>query len=566
MRTFPSLRLRQMSGGHVASVLFLGIAGLGLYLWPALEAPVVLWSDSALDLAWARDGAGLTKAVPAPAAGTVLGHSPKPAYLVFVRWASRVVPGAGPERSIVIVQSVLLWISIAGTSLAVWRRRSAAAATATYLFLLTFLRLRDSASAVMPEAVSAALFLPIAAVIFELPSRKRGIVATAAASALLFFVRPNVAAIAAVLFVFSLLVERRRRALLIFAGASILFVVPIWLATCESAGPDPFRRLGYPVLEATAEYLWHPALEEWPRTPKAEEIGRAEFARAGGNWRATLAKRRYDVRREIAWRALHGILGTEFYDARWSSKYALVDTVSRTAAPVVFLAAAALAVTAFMAGDGRRGALVLLFLILAIGQGLVLGAIPRFFLPLTPFLLLFVARPAPGGPVRRAVSLGAFLLLLVLVRAGRHTLDREWGRVEQTAVTIRQVVPRGEIPRQAPSTLHIRIGAPLTPSTANFQLMGPGNRILYSSDGDSRRNRLVVTVPVPAWLAADNASRPSELVLVSFGEYGSDHYLMFPVIPLPWAPAATREGSDSLSPSTGISSGSLDLWFHRGTP
>ena len=75
-----------------------------------------------------------------------------------------------------------------------------------------------------------------------------------------------------------------------------------------------------------------------------------------------------------------------------------------------------------------------------------------------------------------------------------------------------------------------------------------------------------MTVPVPAWLAADNASRPSELVLVSFGEFGSDHYLMFPVIPIPWAPAATRDGSPSLSPSTGIARGSLDLWFHRGTP
>jgi hypothetical protein len=35
----------------------LGAAGLAVYLWPALEAPVVLWSDSHIDLAWAREGA-----------------------------------------------------------------------------------------------------------------------------------------------------------------------------------------------------------------------------------------------------------------------------------------------------------------------------------------------------------------------------------------------------------------------------------------------------------------------------------------------------------------------------
>ncbi len=37
----------------------LGAAGLALYLWPAVTAPVVLWSDSQTDLDWAIAGEGI---------------------------------------------------------------------------------------------------------------------------------------------------------------------------------------------------------------------------------------------------------------------------------------------------------------------------------------------------------------------------------------------------------------------------------------------------------------------------------------------------------------------------
>jgi len=57
----------------------LGAVGLALYLWPALAAPVVLWSDSRVDLEWARAGDLWPARV-----GT---HVAKPAYLLFLRAA-----------------------------------------------------------------------------------------------------------------------------------------------------------------------------------------------------------------------------------------------------------------------------------------------------------------------------------------------------------------------------------------------------------------------------------------------------------------------------------------------
>jgi hypothetical protein len=53
---------------------------------------------------------------------------------------------------------------------------------------------------------------------------------------------------------------------------------------------------------------------------------------------------------------------------------------------------------------------------------------------------------------------------------------------------------------------------------------------------------------------------------VTFGSYGEFQYLLFPVIPPPWRARAVREGSDALSSSTGIRSGSLDWWAHPGLP
>ncbi len=84
-------------------LLLLALPGLFLYLWPAFVAPVVLWSDSALDLDWARRGVGIVSPVPpAPAGAEQPAHPAKPAYLLFLRAVLAVAPAAeGPksERS-----------------------------------------------------------------------------------------------------------------------------------------------------------------------------------------------------------------------------------------------------------------------------------------------------------------------------------------------------------------------------------------------------------------------------------------------------------------------------------
>jgi len=71
-------------GGRRALLAFLGAAGLALYLWPALKAPVVLWSDSEIDLAWARDGVGIVSPAPPPPSA----HPAKPGWIAFLRAAS----------------------------------------------------------------------------------------------------------------------------------------------------------------------------------------------------------------------------------------------------------------------------------------------------------------------------------------------------------------------------------------------------------------------------------------------------------------------------------------------
>jgi len=69
---------------------------------------------------------------------------------------------------------------------------------------------------------------------------------------------------------------------------------------------------------------------------------------------------------------------------------------------------------------------------------------------------------------------------------------------------------------------------------------------------------------MPESLLEKNRHGPVELTLVSRGTYDAAHFLVFPVIPPPWGPQAGREGTDDLSPASGISSGSLDWWAHPG--
>ncbi|HZI66217.1 MAG TPA: hypothetical protein VFF17_06600 [Thermoanaerobaculia bacterium] len=541
-------------------LLLLALSGLFLYLWPAFSAPVVLWSDSSLDLDWARRGVGIVSAVPsAPLGAEQPAHPAKPAYLLFLRLVTAVAPASDEERAIVVVQSILLWLSIAWTSWFVARRRGWGIGVAVYVVLILFLRVRDSASAVMPEAVAAALLLPIAARLLDLPRTRTGQVALGLATALLFWVRPNVGGIALVLALATLAARREWRvAPPLLSGFALVFV-PVWLAT-RGPSDGALRGLSRPILEASVPYGWIASSSLPARISSQRDIERSELAAATSNWRAALAMNGTDVRRDFLWRALHGVLGTEFYDSRWSPAYGRLTGASRVATPFIVLAASILVL--------RRSPAGLVLLALLVVQNLLIGSRPRFVLPFLPPLFLFAAVAASSrrGPGRteRIVLAAAFSASVILAATQAHVLDREWGRIESGSVSIRQRIPRGSLPREAPATLHVRVAAPVVPSAAHVMVLASDGTALYRSDADDARGAPTIGMPLPQSLLDANGIGPVEIRLVSFGSYGGVGYLLFPVIPPPWRARATRERGESLSPSTGIRNGSLDWWAHAG--
>ena len=72
-------------------------------------------------------------------------------------------------------------------------------------------------------------------------------------------------------------------------------------------------------------------------------------------------------------------------------------------------------------------------------------------------------------------------------------------------------------------------------------------------------------VSLPESILAANRSGPVVLTLESRGSYDPTHFLLFPVVPPPWETSARREGSEELSPDSGVSRGGLDWWAHAGT-
>jgi hypothetical protein len=548
----------------------LAFLGLVLFLWTAISAPVVLWSDSEADLTWAKAGLGVLRPVPQPPTGA-LGHQPKPAYLLFLRGAMRALPALGETRSIVVVQSLLLWGAIVGSSLWLARRKSPGKALAFGAIAFSFLRLRDASSAVMPEALAVAFLLPLTAAFLALPRRLTAFALLGLATAVLFYVRPNCGAVMLLLGITGLFADRRGRPLLAFAAGFAALVVPFSLAARPAPPDDPFHGLGYQVLEASADYYWSPSLGAWPSADSPRETALAELRRARENWSRTLAAPGADMRRELLWRGLHGLFGTEFYDARWSEPYRCLSTASRLASPFLLLAAA----TALLLAPWRREerparAMGWLLLALVVGQSLLLGSNPRFVLPFLPVLFLLAIAVAGGtllaGAPRRLAVLAVFFLSLLLLARERHVLDWQWGQIESAGVKLDQRISRGSLPATGPATLHLRIAAPLQASSAGLEIFGPGARLLYTSREDLARQRPFVTVPLPDWLLEANRRGPVELALVSTGDYGRNDYLLFPVIPPPWGMGARREGSAALSPATGIFAGTLDWWAHAGAP
>lgn len=509
----------------------LGAAGLALYLWPALTAPVVLWSDSRIDMDWAREGAGILSPAPAPPSP----HPAKPAYIAFLRAA---MAGASPDeavRRIVVVQSALLWLSIAGASVLLARRTTFSQGVALYLVLILFLRLRDTASAVMSEAPAAALLLPIAAALLEPPARARAGLGLGAASAVLFLIRPNAGAMAVALALLALGLTRRWRGLAAFAAAFALLVAPVWALTAPADG-DGLRGLGPAFVWARADYGW----------TNAEGLAAPAPA---------------DARRQLVWRVFHGSLGIEFYDARWSATYAAIGEGARGLSPFLVLGAVALLAAPSRSPLRLARALGLALAAMLLAQSYVLGALPRLALTMLPALFLWAIA---AWPPARAAAAAIFGVLLAGALWQRQVLDCEWGMIEASGIRLRQTIPRGALPEAAPATLHVRIAPALLPSDAELEVLGPSGETLYDSRSDGERRRPYVTAPLSAALLEANRRGPVVLELVSGGSYGPHQYLLFPIILRPWSAAARRDGGSALSPSTGIASGALDWWAHPG--
>jgi hypothetical protein len=262
------------------------------------------------------------------------------------------------------------------------------------------------------------------------------------------------------------------------------------------------------------------------------------------------------------------LLGIEFYDARWSQSYWWLTTLSRLASPFLVLCCMALALAAPWRGDDRgwRFAAVLLLLML-IGQNLVLGSNPRFVLPLLPVLLVLGAVGAfqPGWRMPSVLMSGALVAVFLLVVLWvRGVVDWQWGRIEASGVVLRQQIPRAKLARGG--TLHVRIAPATAPTSAQLEMRGPGNQLLYESVDDTHRTQPDIRIRIPDALSRANALGAVEVRLLSRGSYDEFSYLLFPVVPPPWGPAAVRDGTISLSPSTGVRFGGLDWWAHEGWP
>lgn len=518
----------------------LGAAGLALYLWPALAAPVVLWTDSLRDLEWARAGVGILTPAPIPA----IPHPAKPFFILFLEAVMAVAPSASPERAIVVAQSLLVWAAIGAAAVAVGRRFTFTRGATLYVVLLLLLRLRDASSAVMSEALSAAIFLVLAASMLDPPEGYGATALLGLGAGTLFLVRPNEGAAAAVLAVLSWALRRRWRPPLIFTAVFFGLVLPVWIATMPPH--DPWRGMSPAFTAARAEYGWTP------------DVG------------LPLPSDPVDSRRELLWRTFHGVFGTEYYDARWSSAYRRMTELSRILTPWMIMAAAAVLLAAPKDRKTPARVLGLTLLVILIAQSFVLGALPRFALPMLPGVLLFAVAAAPKeagfGARRLALAAGLFAAVGVFLEVQPDVLDWEWGKIESTGVRLVQVIPRGALPKTVPATLHLRIAAPVIPTGAGVSVRGPDGRLLYETTPSSEHRRPFISVPLDPAILDRNRSGPVVLTVEATGVYGPAQFLLFPVVPPPWDTAARREKSADVSPDSGITEGGLDWWAHPGAP
>jgi len=545
----------------------LATLGLALYLWPAFAAPVVLWSDSETDLGWAREGFGILRPIPTPPPGVPITHLPKPLYLLFLRGAMHACPWMAEARSVVVTQSALLALSIVGTSFWLARRLGTTIGLLFSCLCFLFLRLRDAASAVMPEALAAALLLPITAMLLDPPKSRWVAPLTGLAAAVLFLIRPNCGGAVLLLGVTTFAIARSFTSMVWFLAGFALLALPFWYTGRSNLPGDPLHGLGFQIVEGSADYYWAPSVDPWPTGPTPGEASKAQLRVARERWVRALTKSDPDRRRELIWRSLHGLFGVEYYDSRWSPAYAELTTASRLASPFVILTAIAVLLVSPWTFGTITKTLGLLLLGLIIAQNLLLGSNPRFVLPFLPVLFLFGScsvAPRTNFSARRPLIFAGVLGLLILaVRWQRQILDWQWGRIESAGVTLRQTIPRGALPSQVPATLHVRLAAPLPDSGAHWSLSISGKPIVENT-GTGKRSSPVIAVELPSWALEESHRGALEMVLRSTGSYDDTSYILFPVIPPPWSREARRDGSEDLSPATDVQRGALDWWVHRG--
>jgi len=539
----------------VAAGLALGTAGAALYLWAALRAPVVLWSDSRVDLALAREPFGFLGGAAFIDHGG-WGHAIKPGFIFFLTLCSWLF--SDPARASVVAQSVILFAAITTAAVAIARRRSALLGGVFFVLAIGTLSFRDAASAVMSEALAAAGFLAAAAfaALGRCDSRRRAFAAGIAVAGL-FTVRPNVGAAAAVLFLVAFAPAIRLRPALAIAmlGAFILVWVPVAIGR-KVHGPPVRSGVTSALLTGSLDYLWPPLITPWPSGATPAATARAELVLAAHRWREMWPPSTPEIRRQWAWRMFHALLGGDYYDARWSKTYRAFDELSRTARPILVLLSAAIVLCALRDRETRRWAwLGASVIALLVAQSLLVGSLPRYGLPFLAPLLFFAVLCAG-----RRVILPALVFALFVVSISRFPgiLDREWGKIERSGVVVTQTLPRGKI--VAVPLLHVRIGSLIGPTTAGLSVVDDRGRELFSSLRNAHPEQPEIAFLLPADLRERNRMESIELRFVGSGRFDETNFYVFPVIPRPWSPPATREGSDLLSPDTGIGSGGLDWW------
>src|SRR5262249_31496100 len=154
----------------------------------------------------------------------------------------------------------------------------------------------------------------------------------------------------------------------------------------------------------------------------------AELRNAKVNWSRTLHQPEPDRRRELFWRGLHGLFGQEYYDARWSPAYGRLCEMSRLISPFLILLTTAILLTAPWRGPDRVAkAMGIFLLVLVVSQNLLLGANPRYVLPILPVLFVFglcAAQSFTEWASTARWSAGAvFFLLMIVLAFQRQVLD-----------------------------------------------------------------------------------------------------------------------------------------------